>query len=283
MLVVDSQIHLFEGYAAPHHGGRPYPVEQALADMDVAGVDAAINHPPFWNVDSHAYALEAARRHPDRIATLAWVDLTAPDAPDQVRAWRQNPGWIGLRYVCLSDEERSWPVDGTMDWLWPLAEELDIPVALGGPALMPLVETLARRHPGLRITIDHLGFTGFTDDHRLIQHPDVLDWARFENVAVKLTGLPDYAGGDPYPYLRLHEHVDRLLEAYGPRRLFWGSDITRLPCTWRECVTVFTEHMPFLSGDDLRWVMGEAFCAWYDWTPTGRAEPQGSDAVEVAP
>jgi len=283
VLVVDSQIHLFEGYGAPHHGSRPYPVEQALADMDIAGVDAAINHPPFWNPESHAYAIEAARRHPDRIATLAWVDLTAPDAPERVRAWRETPGWIGLRFVCMSEQERSWPTDGTMDWLWPLAEELGIPIALGGPLLLPLVEGLAQRYPQLRLTVDHLGFVAFTEDHRMVQHEDVLAWSRFENVAVKLSGLPDYAGGDPYPYTRLHEPVERLLDAYGPSRLFWGSDITRLPSTWRECVTVFTESMPFLSASDLSLVMGEAFCAWHDWWPAGRAASAESDNHEVSP
>ena len=26
-----------------------------------------------------------------------------------------------------------------------------------------------------------------------------------------------------------------------PRRLFWGTDITKMPCSWRQCVTHFQE------------------------------------------
>ena len=279
MLIVDSQIHLYEGHGAAHHnGGRAYPVERAIADMEAAGVHGAVNHPPYWNEASHAYAIEAARAYPDRLATLGWVDLAAPHARDEVRSWREKPGWIGLRYICVSDYERSWSSDGTMDWLWPMAEELGIPIALGGPLLVPLAGRLAERHPDLKITIDHLGFVDFTADHRLIQHPQIHSWARHQNVSVKLTGVPDYAGGDPYPFTSTHEAVRRLYDAYGPDRLFWGTDITRLPCTWRESISIFTEEMPFLSTEDLRLIMGEAFCSWFGWRPDV-SMPEAQDAA----
>ena len=61
MLIIDSQIHLWDGgQAPPHHRQAPYLAEEALADMTAAGVDAAINHPPGWDSDSNRYAIEAA-------------------------------------------------------------------------------------------------------------------------------------------------------------------------------------------------------------------------------
>jgi hypothetical protein len=30
--------------------------------------------------------------------------------------------------------------------------------------------------------------------------------------------------------------------------MFWGTDITRMPCSWRQCVTLFTEELPWLKG-----------------------------------
>ena len=61
----------------------------------------------------------------------------------------------------------------------------------------------------------------------------------------------------------------RIFEAFGPHRFFWGTDITKMPCSWRECVTLFTEQLPWLSGDDLQLVMGEALCEWLGWERTG--------------
>lgn len=79
--------------------------------------------------------------------------------------------------------------------MFALAEQLGMPVALCGPMLMPVVARVAERHPGLKLVVDHFGLVAYTDDDDggLVQSPDVLTWARYANVAVKLTGAPDYA------------------------------------------------------------------------------------------
>ena len=42
----------------------------------------------------------------------------------------------------------------------------------------------------------------------------------------------------------------------------------RMHCTWRQCVTLFTEELPWLRGADLELVMGRAFCDWIGWQPS---------------
>jgi len=34
-----------------------------------------------------------------------------------------------------------------------------------------------------------------------------------------------------------------------------------MPCSWRQCVTLFTEELPWLSEADKTLIMGEALCA----------------------
>ena len=60
-------------------------------------------------------------------------------------------------------------------------------------------------------------------------------------------------------------HVRRVYDAFGPQRMMWGSDLSRLRGTYRECVTVFTEQMPWLSASDLEWIMGRSLCEWLGW------------------
>lgn len=54
-----------------------------------------------------------------------------------------------------------------------------------------------------------------------------------------------------YPFRDLHPHVPTLVEAFGPRRMFWGTGLTRMPCTSHECIALLTEHLPWLKGEDL--------------------------------
>jgi predicted TIM-barrel fold metal-dependent hydrolase len=92
----------------------------------------------------------------------------------------------------------------------------------------------------------------------------VLALAKYPNVAMKATGAPIYSD-QPYPFRDMHDKLKQLYDAFGPTRWFWGTDITRMPCSWRQCVTLFTEELPWLRGRDLELVMGRAVCDWLGW------------------
>jgi len=50
-----------------------------------------------------------------------------------------------------------------------------------------------------------------------------------------------------------------------PGSLFWGTDLTRLPCTYRQAITLFIEELPWLSAHDQEWVMGRGIGEWLSW------------------
>ncbi len=86
-------------------------------------------------------------------------------------------------------------------------------------------------------------------------------------MAVKATGAPSYSS-DPCPFRNIHTYLREIHDAFGPRRMFWGTDITRMPCSWRQCVSLFTEELPWLSEPDKELIMGQAVCDWLGWQRT---------------
>src|SRR5262245_58549817 len=116
----------------PPHRTTPIAWMKRCGDMDAAGVHGAVIHPPRWDPASHALAVAAARLHPPRLAILGRIPLDQPQRRGQIATWWQPPGMLGLRYTFREPHMRSWPSDGTIDWLWRAAERLDLPVALGG-------------------------------------------------------------------------------------------------------------------------------------------------------
>jgi predicted TIM-barrel fold metal-dependent hydrolase len=266
MRIIDAQIHLWRtGVVVPPHRSQPYLIEEALADMQAAGVDGAILHPPSWDPQSNAQAIAAARLYPDRFAILGRIPLDQPERRGEIETWAQQPGMVGLRYTFLEPRMKSWPTDGTMDWLWPAAERLGLPIALLAGEFLGLLGEIAGRHPGLRLVIDHFGVVrGHKDDAAFATMPQVLALARYPNIAVKVTGGPQYVT-DPYPFKSLQKHYRAVYDAFGPKRMFWGTDITRMPCSWRQCVTHFTEHQPWLPAADLPLIMGQAIVDWLGW------------------
>jgi predicted TIM-barrel fold metal-dependent hydrolase len=261
--IVDAHIHLWAG-GTPRaaHRQQPYSKEEALADMDQAGVHAALIQPPAWDPRAHEIALDAARSHPQRFAILGNFPL---DQPSLLSGWKKQPGMLGLRYIFNEARHAAWLEGDELEWLWSGAERDRIPVALAAAAYLPQVKRLAERHPDLRLLIDHLGVPlGATGAAAFANIGDLIGLARCPNVAAKATGAPAYAT-DAYPYRSIHGYLERIYDAFGPRRFFWGTDITKMPCSWRQCLTLFTEELRWLPEADKPLVMGRALRDWLNW------------------
>ena len=116
--------------------------------------------------------------------------------------------------------------------------------------------------------IDHIGRGGGAsknkDDAAYADLGNMLALAMLPNVAIKLSGAPS-TSSQPYPYKNIHGYLRQIVEAFGSERCFWGTDITRMPIPYRQCVTMFTEELPWLKGRDLERVMGGAFVDWLGW------------------
>ena len=131
-------------------------------------------------------------------------------------------------------------------------------------AMVPLVDKVAERFPGLKLVMDHCALTSGKDEEGFRDFDKLLAIAKRPNVAAKTSCFPHYTT-DRYPYAKLHGYLRQVYDAFGPKRMFWGTDLSRLPCTYRQGVTMFTEELPWLRGEDLEWVMGRGVCAWLGW------------------
>jgi L-fuconolactonase len=246
---------------------NPYTYEQLLADMDRAGVTRAILVPPSIDRDRNDYVIEAVRKHPDRFAIMGRVPLKGGASKDLLKGWRQQPGMLGVRVTFHRDADRPWLTDGTADWFWPEAERNEIPVMVHAPERLAEIGAIAARHPGLKLIVDHMGFArATTDDKTLPATERIIALARHPNVHVKVSAMPAFST-EPYPFKNLREPLRRVIEAFGPRRSFWGADITRIPkcCSYRQVVTHFTEELDFLTRDDLNWIMGRGLAECLRW------------------
>jgi len=271
MQIVDAQIHVW-GSGLPsnlaHRQVTAFTTEEAVGLMDEGGVDAAVIHPPGWDPGSTEMAFAAVRDYPGRFAIMGAFPLDQPENRLLVASWRSQPGMLGLRYGFLQEPMRGWLEDGTLDWLWEAAERADVPIAMLATDSLAAIGRIAERHPGLRLTIDHLGGRGGTttlkDAAAMTHMPALLALAKHPNVAVKATGAPGYSS-EAYPFPTMQTFVRQIYDAFGPQRMFWGTDITKMPCSWRQCVTMFTEELPWLSEPDKALIMGQAVCAWWGW------------------
>ncbi|EIG58395.1 amidohydrolase [Bradyrhizobium sp. WSM1253] len=284
-VIVDSQVHLWPASTperpwlpgAKPQLPEPFTIERVIPLMDEAGVDRVVIVPPASLEGERVdYAQEAVKRYPNRFAIMARVTLNKPEGAARLATWRDQPGVLGVR-LNFGPDEAAWLTNGTADWFWPAAQKARLPVMFLTSGQTSLFARIAERHPGLTLILDHMGVgAGLrprADSSQSGKNNQVAEaiaeaaeLAKYPNVSVKLSSVP-LISTESYPFRDTIPHIQRLFDAYGPERCYWGTDITNsfARATYRQRVTQFTEELPFLTESDKDWVMGRAILARLRW------------------
>ncbi|HZP32136.1 MAG TPA: amidohydrolase family protein [Candidatus Acidoferrales bacterium] len=283
MLITDAQVHLWEidrpdrpwpgKPQRPPHRLNGFSAEQMLAEMEAARVDRAVVVPPTWVGENNATALEAAARYPERFAVVGRFDVKAPDARQQLEGWLKQPHMLGIRMSFHVQPFVDWLNDGSLDWFWAACERLGIPLMALVPGKARKLLPVAERHPGLTLLIPHMACpldTHVPEAFSVLD--DLLALSRFPKVYVMVSSAPNFSN-ECYPFRDLHPHIHRIYDAFGPHRMLWGADRSRLTSSYRECVDLFRESLDFLSVEDKEWIMGKALAEALNWPEASASKP----------
>ena len=283
MLIADSQVHIWkeetpdrpwvagarERMVLNGHRLEPFTYQEALEEMDKAGVDRVAIVPPSWEGDRIDYGVEAAEKYPDRFCVMARVvQNNEAEGSAMMKDYKSIAGIKGIRLTFHRPQDRNWMIDGTCDWIWPLAEKLDIPIMVHAPIWKAELGQIASRHPGLKIIVDHMGILARSVDDAIGYWVDeTADLHVHPNVFVKVSAVPGYST-HPFPYDNITQYVKSCVAKMGANRCFWGTDMTRITdtkhTTYKQTVEHFTKHMGFAEAE-LEQIMGKGLCDTIGW------------------
>ncbi|MCW2380583.1 MULTISPECIES: amidohydrolase family protein [unclassified Sphingobium] len=230
--IIDAQIH--EPFPAVRPNGADMhlltrmQIELAREAMDAIGVDRALA------VTDDAFIELASTLFPGRFPGVHTFFPIVDDFGPAVRKVAANPAMVAGRALVgnfATAEMRPEFDTGKFDTLYAAAEEVGLPIfnsTHGGCARMA---EIAERHPTLTLIIDHIGVAQHPvsppETMSWATFPDLLDLARYPNIAVKLCGAP-LLSEESYPFEDLWPRLDQLIAAFGAERIMWASDYTRL-------------------------------------------------------
>jgi L-fuconolactonase len=270
LAIIDAHVHVWEADSAKYRWESPSRVppsfeaffrddftpEQLIWMMDAVGVSGAILTSPLIYGSDHSYALDAARRYPDRFRVVAPVFPEAPDLDEQIVAMRDESLTVGVRVVCQPAKGESL-ADAAYHRICRAAQGCQLPLFLSPNGALSQVGELAESFPDLLLVLDHLGLLApGTVAERWLMLPDLLDLARYSNVAVKCTAAPSLSE-ETYPFADLWPRLERVIAAFGPERLMWGTDITlyRRSLTYCEALD-YLRRNEAISQSAKSWILG---------------------------
>lgn len=272
--IIDSQVHIWAKSTPERpwpdrhkpHRETPITAESLLEEMNAVGVHKAILVPPSWEGERNDICIAAAQKYPNRFAVMGRLDPLAKESKDFIQNWNSENGMLGLRFTFHRPSLQTLLTGGSVNWLWPLAEKFNIPIMMTCPfEIMHLVDEIAIKHPNLKLIIDHFGLLpGKKDKEAFDNFQCVLDLSKRANIAVKASCLPTYTI-EKWPFRSMEKYIKEVFHTFGPHRMFWGSDLSRLTSSYSECLSHFTEELKWLKDDDLNLVMGNGLKAWLNW------------------
>jgi L-fuconolactonase len=266
MRLADAHIHLFRSgpgtdSGAPSPGGQDLPEYEAL--RRVHGIDRALVV-GFEGARRHArnnadvIALAAGRNWIVPVAylpvwpapTAAALDILADRGFFGVALWIPDTG--------AADAVARWPADSRR----AVVERFHA-VSLNARAeVTDRIGGFVRDLAPLTTLFSHLGLPGrYADpppiDQATARLSALLGLSAAHHVAVKLSGL--YATSEPrsdYPHRQAWSFIDVLFGAFGPERMYWGSDF-RPATTWVPFERTVQVYLPpGLTQQEVALVMG---------------------------
>lgn len=257
------------------HAWQRWPYQPPVPDVDSRGsIDALLWEMDRWQVeramlvcaridgndDNNDYGAAAAKAHPDRIWQVADVDCSwtstyhTPGAADRLRATAEQYPIVGFTHYVAEPDDWFTSTDGLA--FFAAAAELDLIASIAaGPAWQPQIREIARRFPTLPILCHHLGgmTVGATTD-------ELVESAVVPNILLKVSGF-QYASPNAdwdFPYTAARAQFRPIAEAYGPRRLAWGSDFpaSRDKLTYRQALEVVRTHCDYFDDAAMSWILG---------------------------
>jgi L-fuconolactonase len=252
--VVDAHLHIWDlersdyAWLAPDHPlHRTFTPEQAHAELEAAGIAAAVLVQAEDSARDTRLMLEAADRHPWIAGIVGWVRLDGP-AVDE----RQLERLCGVRHLVHDDPRDDFlhlpAVRRSLRRLAGLGIPFDVPDAW--PRHLAATADLAAALPELRIVVDHLGKPPFGREDWERWRATLAGVAARPNTVAKVSGLQ--VPGRPFTADEVRPAWEIALELFGPGRLLWGSDwpITELVGGYGHAWEVMSSLVAELSPDE---------------------------------
>ena len=200
-----------------------------------AGIDSTVLVQAAPSVAETLFMLELANAHAFIAGVVGWVDFESPMAAESIATLAADPSLVGLRPMIQDIPDIAWMLKPALAPAIEAMIDHDLVFdALLLPKHLPVLLDFAELYPELRLVLDHGAKPQIRDGDIAEWRHDITNVATGTNAVCKLSGLVTEAGSaNP---AQLAPSVDHLLEAFGPKRLMWGSDwpVCELVCSYEE-------------------------------------------------
>jgi L-fuconolactonase len=222
-------------------------------EIDHVGIDGAISVQARQSVHETEWLLDLAEEHDFIKGVVGWVPLASPDVRKTLERLLERPKLKGVRHVVQDEPDDHFILRNDFNLgVSALADFGLVYDILIFERHLPQAIEFVDRHPNQRFVLDHLAKPRAKEKAIEPWCSNLNRLAQRENVCCKLSGLVTEADWASWTYEQLRVYLDIALEAFGPRRVMFGSDwpVCLLAATYSKWYEVVSRFCGQLSADE---------------------------------
>lgn len=235
LTIIDTHTHFYDPARA---AGVPWPPEKSALYRTVLPkhyrqektprpvTGTVVVEASVW-LEDNQWILDIADDDPFIVGFVGNIEPGQPKFAESIQRFSQHKLYRGIRVRADVLKQRATEAAFLKDMHLLADADLSLDVN-GGVAILPMVDSLAKAVPKLRIVIDHVG--GYKADGK----PPQGKWvklmaaaARHPQVNCKVSGMPEAIGRDgksPVDLAVYKPLLDHLWEVFGDTRVIYGSN-----------------------------------------------------------
>lgn len=271
---VDAHQHFWHytaedyGWIGPHMAAlKQDRLPSNLAPLlKATSLDGTVAVQARQTLEETQWLLDLADQHKFIRGVVGWVDLCSHGLRSQLERFGAHPKLRGARHVVQDEPDDQFMLrDDFLRGIATLAEfDLTYDILIF-PRHLPIACELARRFPDQPFVLDHMAKPPIKDGVLQPWATDIVRLAAYPKVVCKISGMiteADWQGWKPSSF---QPYLDVVLEAFGPRRLMFGSDwpVCTLAGTYGKVAGIVAEYVQQLSEDEQAAIWGETARQFY--------------------
>jgi L-fuconolactonase len=233
MPVIDSHHHFWH-YTAEDYGWIPpewsrirhdFLPPDLATEIAAAGVDGVVTVQARQSLEETEWLLDLAGRHAFIRGVVGWAPLIDPAVESHLDRFATSPKLRSLRHVLQGESDDAYMLRA--DFNRGIAALTRRGLAYDILILerhLPVTITFVDRHPNQVFILDHIAKPRIASGELEPWARNIRELARRPHVSCKLSGMVTEADVTTWTPAQLQPYFDVVIEAFGARRLLFGSD-----------------------------------------------------------
>jgi L-fuconolactonase len=237
---------------------RDFQPADLKRELEALGVDGSVSVQARQTLQETEWLLALADVNPSIAGVVGWVPLADPHVDAELERFSRHPRFKGVRHVLQSEPAEKMRCANFNRGLARLHQyDLTYDILIHHKQLPAAIE-LVDRHPEQRFVLNHIAKPAIGRELRHSWQTLMLALAERPNVWCKISGMVTEADYRTWTEEQLTPYLDAVLEAFGARRLMFGSDwpVCLVACSYQRWHRIVRDFVGRLSINEQEAIMG---------------------------